>query len=189
MSIAVAADHDVARRWHVRDVGLWMFLGTIAMLFAAFTSALIVRRSTGDWADVHLPLILWVNTAVLVISSATLERGRRLGVTDRRRAVPWVAATCVLGSLFFAGQIEAWRELSRLGFYLPTTPAASFFYVLTGVHVVHLVAALVCVGVLLGRTVSSRASREWPYAAGAVSTFWHFLTGVWIYLLAVLQAA
>jgi cytochrome c oxidase subunit 3 len=189
MSVAVAVDRELAARWHVREIGLWMFLGTVAMLFAAFTSALVVRRSTGDWIDVHLPFILWVNTGVLVTSSATLERARRLGSTNRRRAVAWVAATCVLGILFFGGQIEAWRELSRLGFYLPTSPAASFFYVLTGVHATHLVAALLCVVLLLARTVSSRAQREWPYIAGAVATFWHFLTGVWIYLLAVMQAA
>ena len=159
------------------------------MLFAAFTSALVVRRSSGDWVDVRLPAVLWANTLVLIVSSATLERARRLGAADRRAAVSWVGATGVLGGLFFAGQLEAWSELARLGVYLPTTPSASFFYVLTGAHAVHVVAALACVVVLLAKTVGRGERHEWPYVAGAVSTFWHFLTAVWIYLLAVLQLA
>jgi cytochrome c oxidase subunit 3 len=189
VNLAVARDRELAMRWHVRDVGLWMFLGTVAMLFAAFTSALVVRMSSGDWIDVQLPAVLWLNTSVLVMSSATLERARRVGAAQRRAAVKWVVATCALGSLFFGGQIEAWRELSRQGVYLPSSPSAAFFYVLTGVHGAHLVAALVCVMVLLAKTARSAEWRDWPYAAGAVSTFWHFLAGVWIYLLIILQLA
>lgn len=187
MSTAMTA--EVAERWHLREVGLWMFLGTVVMLFAAFTSAIVVRKSSGDWVAVHLPLIVWANTAVLIISSVTLERGKRIGALDQRAALGWVAATGVLGSLFFAGQIEAWRELARLGLFLPTTPSASFFYVLTGVHAVHVVAALACVACLLVRTLRRARAVEWPYLASAVSTFWHFLTAVWVYLLLVLQLA
>jgi cytochrome c oxidase subunit 3 len=189
MNGAVALDRQLAERWYVRDIGLWMFLGTVTMLFAAFTSALVVRKSSADWTDIELPLIVWANTAVLVMSSATLERARRVGIANRRAAARWVAATGVLGSLFFGGQLEAWRELARLGVYLPTTPSASFFYVLTGVHVAHLVAAFGCVLVLLAKALRRVGSDDWRYAAGAVSTFWHFLTVVWIYLLALLQLA
>jgi cytochrome c oxidase subunit 3 len=73
--------------------------------------------------------------------------------------------------------------------YLPTSPSASFFYVLTGVHAVHLAAAVACVVYLLACTLRGTRVKEWPYLAGTVSTFWHFLTGVWIYLLLVLQVA
>ena len=183
------AAREIAERWHLREVGLWMFLGTLVMLFAAFTSALVVRKSTGDWMQIRLPLVLWANTAILVLSSLTLERAKRAGLAANRSARRGIAATCVLGAAFCAGQVEAWRELVRAGVYLPTSPSASFFFVLTGVHAVHLAAALACVAYLLANTRPGTRDEEWPYLAGTVSTFWHFLTGVWIYLLLILQVA
>jgi cytochrome c oxidase subunit III len=180
---------EIAERWHLREVGLWMFLGTLVMLFAAFSSALVVRKSSGDWIEIHLPLVMWVNTAVLVFSSATLEWGRRAGLAAPKTARWSIVATCVLGAVFFTGQVEAWRQLSAAGVFLPTSPSASFLYVLTGVHAVHLVAALASVTYLLGRTIRASRAAEWSFLAGAVSTFWHFLTGVWVYLLLLLQLA
>lgn len=180
---------EIAERWHLREVGLWTFLGTLVMLFAAFTSALVVRKSTGDWIDIRLPNVLWGSTAILVVSSVTLERARRAGLGAPRDALRGIVATCALGILFCAGQLEAWRELTRLGVYLPTSPSASFFYVLTGVHALHLAAALACVAYLLTATVRNTRTAEWPYLAGTVSTFWHFLTVVWVYLLLVMQVS
>jgi cytochrome c oxidase subunit 3 len=178
----------IAERWHLREVGLWMFLGTLVMLFAAFTSALVVRQSSGDWVDIPLPFILWINTAVIGASSLTLEWARRAGRSEPRRAMPWVSVTAVLGLVFLTGQIQAWRALAAAGLYVPTTPAASFFYVLTGLHAAHLAAALACLAYLLARTVSPRAG-EWPYLASTVATFWHFLAVVWLYLMVLLEVA
>jgi cytochrome c oxidase subunit 3 len=181
--------YDIAERWHLREVGLWMFLGTLFMLFAAFSSALVVRRSSGDWIALQLPLVLWPNTVILALSSVTLERGRRAGLGAPSAALGYIIATCVLGAIFCAGQVEAWRALSAAGVFLPTSPSASFFYVMSGVHVVHLGAAVACVGYLLYRTARRTRAEEWPYLAATISTFWHFLTFVWIYLLLVLQLA
>jgi cytochrome c oxidase subunit 3 len=178
---------DIAERWHVREIGLWMFLGTLVMLFAAFTSALIVRRSGADWAGVDLPVILWVNTFVLMVSSATLESARRKGLRTPRAASPGVVLTCGLALMFIAGQIVAWRQLVRAGVFLPSNPASSFFYVLTGVHGLHVLAAFGFLAYLLVKTVHGRDDEEWPYLANMVATFWHFLGGVWVYLMIVLR--
>lgn len=182
MSIALALDRETAARWHRRELGLWMFLGTVTMLFAAFTSALIVRSSGADWHRVALPTVAWVNTAFLLASGLVLEaaKGAMHGQRTHR-----VGAAFALGLLFVAGQLEVWRELMRAGVYVPTTPAGSFLYVMTGVHAVHMVAALAAVGCLF---VKSRQAhdREWPLLAGMVGTFWHFLTVAWVYLLLVL---
>jgi cytochrome c oxidase subunit 3 len=182
MSIAVALDREAAARWHRRELGLWIFLGTVTMLFAAFTSALIVRRSSTDWHQVALPAIAWMNTAFLLGSSAALEAARR--AADPVRRARGVAAASALGLIFVAGQVEVWRSLMRSGIYVPTTPAASFLYILTGVHAVHLLAALVALGYLFVRSRRA-ADPEWPLLAGVVASLWHFLTVVWIYLLAV----
>jgi cytochrome c oxidase subunit 3 len=178
---------EIAERWHLRDVGLWMFLGTLVMLFAAFSSALVVRKSSGDWIDITLPQVLWANTALLILSSVTLEWGRRAGLRAAQAARGSIIATCVLGAAFFAGQVEGWRQLAAAGVFLPTSPSASFFYVLTGVHAAHVAAALASVVYLLARTMRPSRAAEWPYLAGTVSTFWHFLTGIWLYLLLLLQ--
>jgi cytochrome c oxidase subunit III len=193
---ALALNRSTPERWHVREIGLWMFLGTIFMLFAAFTSAYVVRRSGGDWVPVRLPLVLWLNTAVLLASGVLVEGAKRAAAPTRVAAGGLLAA-CLLAALFLAGQIEAWRELVATGVYLRTNPASSFFFILTGVHGVHLLAAFVALAYLLGCTLQRAATApvipapddDWPALAGLVTTFWHFLTAVWIYLLLMLQFA
>ncbi len=179
MSMSVALDREVAARWHRRELGLWMFLGTVAMLFAAFTSALIVRRSGADWQRLPLPATAWANTVFLLASGIVLETAKRARPAHRARHI---AAACVLGLIFVAGQVEVWRELMLAGIYVPTTPAASFLYVLTGVHAVHLVAAIGALGYLFVRS-RQVLDPEWPLLAGVVGSLWHFLTAVWVYLL------
>ena len=171
MSVERPADalalHRSADAFALREdqlkLGLWMFLATVTMLFAAFTSAYIVRRSGSDWQHVALPSILWVNTGVLAASSLALELRR-----------PRTAFLIGLG--FLAGQMAAWRQMVAAGVYLPTSPHSSFFFMMTGAHALHVVAALV---VLAWGVKTSRLS--------AARTFWHYLGGVWLFLLAVVS--
>lgn len=177
---------ELAQRWLSRELGLWMFLGTVVMLFAAFTSAVVVRQSSTDWRSIDLPSLLWVNTVVLIVSSLQLERARRA-----RRLSPAATRNLIgaaaLGILFLVGQISAWRQLSAAGVYLSTNPSSSFFYILTGLHGLHLMAALLVLGVVLLKARQPRNAEAWPYLVSFGSTFWHFLTGVWVYLLIVLS--
>jgi cytochrome c oxidase subunit III len=181
------SSQEIAERWHLREIGLWMFLGTLVMLFAAFTSALVVRRSGTDWRGVDLPPILWVNTLVLMASSVALESARRKGLLAPRAASRGVSLTCGLALTFFVGQVVAWRQLVRAGVFLPSNPASSFFYILTGLHGLHLLAAFGFLLYLLLKTMRGRDSEQWPYLANMVATFWHFLGGVWVYLMIVLR--
>jgi cytochrome c oxidase subunit 3 len=176
---------DVAERWYLRELGMWMFLGTLVMLFAAFTSAMVVRRAGSDWRTLDLPSILWVSTVFIVSSSGALEYGRRRSL--RSEALAGVGAAAALGLLFLTAQLLAWGELVRRGVYLPTSPDASFFYMLTGVHAVHLVAALAVVAWLFGSLVRNARPSEWRRLAGVAAAFWHFLAGTWIYLFVILS--
>lgn len=185
-AIAPREDAIALREDQVR-LGLWIFLATVTMLFAAFTSAYVVRRSGSDWRPVTLPPRLWLNTLVLLVSSLALEAANRLGARGR-----WVAATCALGAAlaggiaFLAGQIAACRELARAGVYLQSNPYSSFFYMLTGAHAVHVVAALAVLAWGLAATRSgARDTRAWTARMGSCRTFWHFLGGVWIWLFAL----
>jgi cytochrome c oxidase subunit 3 len=188
MTTAVVSQADGVRREDVVRLGLWMFLATVTMLFAAFTSAYLVRRGGSDWSYIPLPTVLWANTLVLAASSLALEAASRAG--HRRN---WVLANAgflvaiVLGFAFVGGQWLAWRQLQRAGIYLPANPSSSFFYMMTGAHAIHVIAAL---GVLLwGASITWRGHRRddlrsWSASIGLCRTFWHFLFGVWVYLFA-----
>jgi cytochrome c oxidase subunit 3 len=167
-------------------LGLWLFLGTVSMLFVGFTSAYLVRRGAADWRPLAAPALLWWNTAAIAASSAALQVARRrLRGWAPAEAVPWVAATGVLGALFAAGQLLAWRSLAARGLFLETNPHNSFFYVLTGVHLVHLAGGLVWFGVVLSR-VRRLAYVPGEDGLGLFATYWHFLAALWVYLLVLL---
>lgn len=165
-------------------LGLWMFLATVTMLFAAFTSAYVVRRSGSDWRQVALPPRLWLNTVVLLASSLALEAANRLGARDRWAAATWTFGAALAGGVaFLAGQIAACRELADAGVYLQSNPYSSFFYMLTGAHAVHVVAALtVLAWGFIATWRGARDTRAWTARMGSCRTFWHFLGGVWIWL-------
>jgi cytochrome c oxidase subunit III len=165
--------------------GLWLFLGTASMLFVGFTSAYIARRASPDWRPLAPPSILWANTAVLLASSATLEVARRRLKRWEPAVVAWLAATGALGALFVAGQVAAWRLLAARGVLLAANPHHSFFYVLTGLHVVHLVGALIwCLVVLFkARRLAYTPGQD---GLGLFATFWHFLGGLWVYVFLLL---
>jgi cytochrome c oxidase subunit 3 len=166
--------------------GLWAFLGTICMLFIGFTSAYLIRRASADWRPLSAPWILWANTAALLASSVTLQAARkRLREWDLRGLFPWVAATGILGVLFLAGQIMAWRTLAAQGVFLASNPHSSFFYVLTGLHGLHLLGGLVWFAAVL---VQVRRMAYTPGEDGLrlFATYWHFLAVLWLYLLVLL---
>jgi cytochrome c oxidase subunit 3 len=177
----------VALREDQLRLGLWMFLATVTMLFSAFTSAYIVRRSGSDWRALTLPPQLWLNTLVLLASSVALEGANRLGSRGRWAQSTWAFGAALAGGVvFLAGQVRACRELADAGMYLQTNPHSSFFYMLTGVHALHVVAALAVLAWGLASTRSgARDPRAWAARMGTCRTFWHFLGAVWIWLFAL----
>jgi len=169
-------------------LGMWFALTGIVMLFAAFTSALVVRKGMSfDWIPVRVPRVLWLNTLVLLSSSATLEFSRRsLRAGTASAFMRWLSATLILGLGFLAGQLVAWRELAARGVYLASNPGSSFFYVLTAAHGFHLlggVAALAYV-VFRARRIAFGQARRTPLDVAAI--YWHFMDGLWIYVFFVL---
>jgi len=167
--------------------GIWLALAAILMFFMALVSAYIVRKGTGgDWRPVMLPRILWLNTAVLLLSSLALEASHRAWEREDAKAFRgWWAGATALGVLFLAGQLVAWRGLAAAGVYLATNPSSSFFYLLTAAHGLHLAGGLVALGYVLARGwVRLRASGG--VAAEVAGIYWHFMDGLWVFLLLVL---
>src|SRR5437870_3943466 len=109
------------------QIGLWILLTAIIMLFAGLSSAYIVLRGVPDWQNIELPSLLWPNTAILLLSSFTIEFSRRAVRKNHLQTMKgWLAISGVLGLAFIAGQIAAWRQLVNAGVYLPSTLQSSF---------------------------------------------------------------
>jgi len=181
------------------STALWVGLAAITMTFVAFTSALIVRQgSATDWRHISLPGILYLNTAVLLASSLTLEVFRRSFLKRRgainakqgavdlpRTSAGWLYATLLLGIAFVAGQYLAWLRLNAEGFYLATNPSSSFFYVLTAAHALHVLGGIGGL-IYIIRRLSQGMLR--PTALSVSTRYWHFVDILWLYLLWLLWA-
>ncbi|HEY2545186.1 MAG TPA: cytochrome c oxidase subunit 3 [Candidatus Acidoferrum sp.] len=160
---------------------------SIVMFFMAMASAFIyLRANSNRWVPLRLPWLIWVNTALLLLSSAVIELARRrlaLGELPQFRKL-WFAAT-TLGVLFLAGQLAAWRQLVLAGFYVATNQASSFFYIFTGLHGLHLLGGI-CALLYVSFRKFEKAKVSRSIAAEVTSYYWHFMDGLWIFLLALL---
>ncbi|MHB8218019.1 MAG: cytochrome c oxidase subunit 3 [Candidatus Sulfotelmatobacter sp.] len=204
---------DYGARLRRARLGLICAIATVSMVFVSLTSAYVVRRGLPtfddssrtyfrDWGSVQLPwLLLGINTALLLISSLTMEKARRNmarnaalaqvrsipGVSlGEERSFPWLGATILLGFGFLIGQWMAWGELKGRGFLVNTNPDSSFIYLLTATHAVHLaggVIALLWAGAtsLLQRPIEGRR-----IVVDVTAWYWHFMAVLWIYVFALL---
>jgi cytochrome c oxidase subunit III len=162
--------------------GMTVALGGILMFFMALTSAYIVRRDipNSNWHALAVPRILWLNTALLIASSFTLARARRLfKANDQEGFRHWWAFTTILGIFFLTGQVIAWRQLASAGLYLATNPSSSFFYVFTGAHGLHLLGGVFALTYVLLRPTHRLTKST---ATEVVSLYWHFMDGLWVFL-------
>jgi cytochrome c oxidase subunit 3 len=173
------------------STAIWVVLFAVTMMFAAFTSALVVRKgSSQDWQSFALPPILYLNTLILLLSSVTLEVARRRVSAFMRgmksqaeNPARWLYVTLALGLLFVAGQYVAWTQLRAQGLYLATNPSSSFFYVLTVTHVVHVLGGLGGLLYVIRKLSKSTLRRN---AIVATARYWHFMGGLWVYLMLLL---
>jgi cytochrome c oxidase subunit III len=191
-------------------------LTSVVMIFVSFTTAYVVRKAgavwdparneyVGNWVPTTLPVAnLLVNTFVLLLSSLTLEVARRRAAEDvvlapianipgirvtENRALPWLWATIVLGLAFLGGQYLAWHRL-RLGHIdIESNASSSFFFILTGVHAVHLMGGILA---LLYAGLTSwlhRPPETRRIVIDVTAWYWHFMGLLWIYVFALLYFA
>jgi cytochrome c oxidase subunit 3 len=172
--------------------GMWVALASITMMFTALSSAYIVRAaSSSDWQPLKLPRIVLLSTALIIISSGTLEAARRkwkdiVNNAPRR----WLLVTVFLGVGFLISQLLAWRQLVRQGVYVASNPHSSFFYLLTAAHGVHLLGGLTALVYLSLRPrpqqENQQAMAKSQAGADAVTLYWHFMDFLWLYLFVLL---
>jgi len=166
---------------------LQLGLAAIVMFFMALASSYIVRKGlSNDWQRTPMPPVVWFNTALLLISSVTIVTARKkLDSGDRDAFRSWWWVTTGLGVLFLAGQVIAWRQLAAAGMLLATNPSSSFFYLLTAAHGAHLAGGIFALFYVTFRQWRrSRISQA--TAAELTSIYWHFMDGLWVFLLLLL---
>jgi cytochrome c oxidase subunit III len=177
---------SIPRRAYI--TGITLAVAGIMMFFMALTSSYIVRKGTGtDWQAFGMPRILWANTVILLLSSVTLEMARRQlarGVMSAFRNL-W-ALTTGLGILFVGGQIVAWHQLRAAGVYLSTNPSSSFFYVFTAAHALHVLGGIFALLFVAFRSWK-RSRTTQTIGAEVAGIYWHFLDGLWVFLLLLLS--
>jgi cytochrome c oxidase subunit III len=174
------------------STAIWVVLFAISMMFAAFTSALVVRKGSSlEWRTFKLPSVLFFNTIVLFASSVALEVSRRriavfMGTLRVQVESParWLYVTLSLGTLFVAGQYVAWSQLRAEGLYLATNPSSSFFYVLTVTHALHVLGGLGGLVYVIRKLSKSSLRRS---TLDATARYWHFMDLLWLYLLLLLR--
>jgi cytochrome c oxidase subunit III len=185
------------------ETGVWVAIAAISMCFAALISALIVRQGiAADWVHFAAPRILYFNTLILLLSSATLEAARgsfakaqeprqekssKASASRLERAHTWLLLTVALGVVFVVGQVIAWRDLVDNGLFLASSPSSSFFYLLTAAHGLHLLGGIAGLSYALWRIRRGGGSREQGVLSVA-AVYWHFMDGLWVFLFVVLVA-
>jgi cytochrome c oxidase subunit 3 len=205
---------DFTTRLRRARLGVIVALTAVVMIFVSYSSAYVVRQglptldpSTGtlvrDWLPLQLPSFLLVNTLVLLVSTLIMELARRQAVrvgaasaneshpstrteTDR---MPWLALTAILGLSFLAGQWLVWRELAARGFYVATSPSSSFFYLLTGMHGIHLFGGILALLAAGAASLLRKSAVSAAIVVDATGWYWHFMTVLWVYILCLLEFA
>lgn len=174
-------------------VGVYVYFGVATVIFTLIAAAYLVRMGVpsamehgagGDWKPMPEPPLLWINSAVLVLSSIAWEAARRLarrGETRRMRSL--AVAGNGLGLLFLAGQLLLWWFYQTAGYYLSSNPANAFFYLLTALHGLHLAGGIAAGVRVLGQLGDAgRAARNIRLCA----VYWHYLLLVWVLLAGLL---
>lgn len=186
MTPEILSEKEIGLGWHPKRVVLILLIFSIVMMFAAFTSAYIVRRDEGNWREFDLPASLLINSILIALSSATMQwayfSARKDDVVRVRTAL---GITLALGLAFLVGQYFSFGDLVSGNTFFggsDANPSGSFVYVLMGVHAFHLVTGLVFLTVVLTRALNYQVHSRALLSIGNATLYWHFLGGLWLYL-------
>ena len=168
-------------------LGLIVFLVVVTSLFSLFISAYTIRMDLGDWRPLPDPNLLWLNTGLLVLSSIALQwahiaAGREQSKTVRNALL----AGGFFAFVFVGGQLLAWQQLVDAGYYAHSNPANAFFFLITGVHALHLLGGLVAWGRTTIKLVNRYELASIRISVELCALYWHFLLVVWVILFGLM---
>ena len=171
------------RSMHPQKFGMWLFLVSVVMIFISLSSAYIVKKGIGEWVYIDFPSLFQVTSVLIVLSSVTMHfayiSAKRNNIRNIRIGL---LLTALLAFSFVIGQYMAWLQLIDDGHHFVGNPAGSFIYVFTGLHVVHLIGAIIFLFIVLGQAFRYQVHSKSLVRIEMCATFWHFLGGLWLYL-------
>ncbi|MCZ7910250.1 cytochrome c oxidase subunit 3 [Agrobacterium leguminum] len=170
----------------IAKVGLGIFLAVVGALFTLLISAYLGRMGGADWWGIPIPGLLWVNTAALAASSLALQWAKTEIRPDHRDRLNAALVTAIATAVFFVvGQFLAWRQLISAGYILADNPSNSFFYMITGLHGLHILGGLFVLGRTAIRARSEPLSARMRLSVELCAIYWHFMLVVWLILFAL----
>jgi cytochrome c oxidase subunit III len=174
---------DQNKKIHPHKFTLWVGIGSIIMMFAGLTSAYIVKREQPGWTSFVTPVAFYYSTAVILISSFTIFlAGKSFRERTMIRYKKMVLATMILGLIFILLQWLGFRHLWETGTTLHGSGAGQFLYIIAGLHALHVIGGIIALLTLYIRSRNTRIRSYNPVPVDVVSTYWHFVDLLWIYL-------
>ncbi len=178
---------------HPQKFLLWAGLASIFMMFAAFTSAYIVRQAAGNWLEFRLPDVFFYSTGVIILSSLVLHGSYIAFLKGNATLYKSLMVTAfLLGFAFIILQYQGWEALQQIGVELTGNPAGSFIYVISGVHAAHVLGGIGVLAVALIHAfgLPHKVTPKRKLRFELTLTYWHFVDLLWVYLIVffVLQA-
>jgi cytochrome c oxidase subunit 3 len=170
-----------------KKVALTVFLAVVAVLFMLLVIAYAGRMTYEDWRPAPQLRLLWANTFALILSSVALQwaqhsvRRRRL---DAMRVSLLAAGAFTVVFLF--GQVLAWQQMGTMVYFEVTNPAIAFFYLITGLHGLHLLGGLVAWGRTVAKVWGDFDVADITQSVELCTLYWHFLLLVWLVLFGLL---
>lgn len=171
------------KKIHPHKFILWVAISSIIMMFAGFTSAYIVKREQPGWTTFDIPRSFWYSTAVLLISSLTIQMAlRSFKEREMRKYRNLITGTVVLGVAFIALQFLGFQQIWKSGVTFRGSGAGQFLYVIAGLHALHVLGGVIALAVMFFRAFSAKIRSYDSVPIEVASTYWHFVDVLWIYL-------
>ncbi len=168
-------------------LGLKVFLAVVTVVFSLLIATYAGRMGLGDWRPLHEPWLLWPNTFVLILSSIALHwavvNARRGSIDGLRLGL---LAGGALAAIFLVGQLAAWRQLIALGYFASENPANAFFYLITGMHGLHLLGGLVAWGRTMAKVRRGYEIARLGASVELCAIYWHFMLAVWLIVFSLM---
>jgi cytochrome c oxidase subunit 3 len=181
--------NEQRKKIHPHKFTLWVALGSIIMMFAGLTSAYIVKRDQPGWTTFTIPRAFWYSTAVILVSSLTIQMAlRAFKEREMRRYRNLVTVTAVLGLLFVTLQYTGFRTIWNSGVTFKGSGAGQFLYIIAGLHALHVVAGVIALIIIFIKAFATRIRSYNSVPIELMSTYWHFVDLLWLYLFIFFMA-
>ena len=171
------------KKIHPHKFIMWVAIGSILMMFAGLTSAYIVKSNQAGWKEVVMPKIFWISTAVILLSSLTMQMAlRSFKQREMQRYRLLMATTLLLGIAFVILQVTGFLQLWDQQVTLTGSGAGQFLYVIFGLHALHVLGGVIALMIMFVKAFFGRTKFYGAIPVEVMKTYWHFVDALWIYL-------